>query len=593
MTGDQDKASSGPSDRLVLALMDRMVEYVWTMDMDMRFTYVSPAVEKVSGYTPEELMDMSIEDIVPAGSLEEALGILGKELEAEAGGDVDPDRIRILEMKGRRKDGSEMWTEVNVRFLRDDRGEPVGLLGITRDITSKRQAEEDSRAKTQALTERIKEMECVNRISELTRDPTKDIREILRRAVEIIGSSFQFTDVCCARMRYKDLVFKSPSWKDTGWTIGTDIVTKGEVSGRIDVCYLEERPFLPEERSLLDTIGRMLGHTFERRAAEEALKESEDRYRKLFEISPDGIAVLSLDGAILDSNDVFLRMTDRAREDLIGSNFTTISKMSEEELEEYGELFMKMLEGEKVDNFEMEWAPPGKKKIWLEVIPGLLKKGGEVTALQVILRDVTERKAELERQKSMVVTLEEEKRRLEEMLRPRAEKPFKPGMESMFEPGHSYIILEPDHAGGTRHFLERVFYGHHGLFITRRNPAVLRKRHQLEKTPFIWLTSNEHEGEICIKPSNIQKLASAITSFLDQTDKGTVLFTGIEYLATQNGFRSLINLLYLLNDKVMMSDDILLLSVNPKAYLPQDLQLLTSEFTVVGALGEGGQDGDS
>jgi len=461
------------------------------------------------------------------------------------------------------------------------------LQATVRDITERKKAEDALKDRTNALGERVKEMRCLYTVTRMMADPDISQDALMDRTVEVIPPSWRHPDICCARIRIKDKEHRSANWKDTDIKLHSHITVKGKRIGIIEVVYLEDRstniggPFMPEERQLLETIATLLGDFVERRTADEAIKESEERYRTLFEKSPDGILIIEPDGTLRDCNEGLANIMGKKRVDLVGKTFMELGLVNDELLDEYIELFEKMLMGEAVPPMETMITGADGKDLWLEVLTAVIKKGGEISSIQTIIRDVTDRKKEESKQKELLIKLEEEMAELESMLKPMSEKPFKPGVKDVLEPGNCYIVLEPKNEGAIRRFMDHVSHGHQGLFITRKNPVPLRTRLDLQKTPFIWLTNNEHEEELCIIPTDIQKLASAITSFLDKSENGIVLFTGLEYMAAQNGFKSLMNLLYLLNDRVMVSDDILIASVNPKAYLPQDLHLLTSEFTLI------------
>lgn len=119
-------------------LAENIQDVLWTMDLNLAYTYVSPSVEKLRGYTVEEVMAQRMDEAVAPGSLEYA-----RETFAEALRDRDaPARSESMEIELNRKDGSTVWTEIVVTFVRDDDGIPVQILGVTRDITERRHSEE-------------------------------------------------------------------------------------------------------------------------------------------------------------------------------------------------------------------------------------------------------------------------------------------------------------------------------------------------------------------------------------------------------------------------------------------------------------------
>ncbi len=123
-------------------LSENATDVIWTTDLDLNYTYTSPSVERMNGYTVEECMSTGVHNSLTPSFLERALQVLQEELELEASGEADPNRTRIIEAEEYCKNGSTIWVEFKASFLRDKEGRPYGVLGITRDITERKQAEE-------------------------------------------------------------------------------------------------------------------------------------------------------------------------------------------------------------------------------------------------------------------------------------------------------------------------------------------------------------------------------------------------------------------------------------------------------------------
>jgi PAS domain S-box-containing protein len=131
------------SERRYRLIADNVADVIWTWDLSTwKFTYVSPSILRQQGFTVEESMQRRADDVLPPASLELMMGALVEELEHEATGEADPHRSRVLEVEQYCKDGSKIWTEIEVTFLRDNDGQPVSILGVTRDIGRRKQAEE-------------------------------------------------------------------------------------------------------------------------------------------------------------------------------------------------------------------------------------------------------------------------------------------------------------------------------------------------------------------------------------------------------------------------------------------------------------------
>jgi PAS domain S-box-containing protein len=130
-------------DRLYRTLVETANDIIWTVDLDLRFTYVSPSVTRVLGYSVDEIMSMRPLDTLTPESQEIALRALREELEKAATGPKDSYVSRTEEMESYRKDGSTIWIQISAAFLKDDDGKPIGILGISRDITERKIMEQE------------------------------------------------------------------------------------------------------------------------------------------------------------------------------------------------------------------------------------------------------------------------------------------------------------------------------------------------------------------------------------------------------------------------------------------------------------------
>jgi PAS domain S-box-containing protein len=122
-------------------LAENVSDVIWTTDVDLRLTYVSPSVERMNGWTTCEFLSFKPSDYLTPSSLELINNILTDELAAQGSAETDPNRVRTLEVEQYRKDGTTIWTEVSARFLYDETGSTVGIIGATRDIGARKRSE--------------------------------------------------------------------------------------------------------------------------------------------------------------------------------------------------------------------------------------------------------------------------------------------------------------------------------------------------------------------------------------------------------------------------------------------------------------------
>ena len=142
-------------------LAENMGDVVWTVDMDLKTTYISPSVEKVLGYTPEEREKQKLEEMVTPESLDHIRSILVKELERDKLSDIDLDRSITIEVEYYHRDGTIIWLENQIKAIRNQAGEIIGMYGVSRDITERKRAEEiirESREKLRSIFEHANEL---------------------------------------------------------------------------------------------------------------------------------------------------------------------------------------------------------------------------------------------------------------------------------------------------------------------------------------------------------------------------------------------------------------------------------------------------
>jgi PAS domain S-box-containing protein/putative nucleotidyltransferase with HDIG domain len=132
-------------------ITERAADAMWTVDMNMRPTYISPSITLLLGYSVEEAIAKSMKEIFTPVSFKLATELLKEELGTENSEQKDLARSRTLDLELIHKDGSLVPVEVKYTFLRDTRGRPVEVLAIARDISERKQAQEEAKQNTERL----------------------------------------------------------------------------------------------------------------------------------------------------------------------------------------------------------------------------------------------------------------------------------------------------------------------------------------------------------------------------------------------------------------------------------------------------------
>jgi DNA-binding CsgD family transcriptional regulator len=130
-----------------------------------------------------------------------------------------------------------------------------------------------------ALHERIKELNCLYGVSQLAERHFNSLDDLLEELVDFLPHSWQYPDITCARIVFKEKTYKSEGFKVTKWRQSSQIYVYSEPVGEVAMFYLEEcppadeGPYLAEERALLDVLAEQLGTIATRISAEMELQD--------------------------------------------------------------------------------------------------------------------------------------------------------------------------------------------------------------------------------------------------------------------------------------------------------------------------------
>jgi len=178
-------------DKLYQLITENAGDVIWIMDVDQgKFTYVSPSVQKLRGYTPEEVLNQPVSDVLTPESYQFILDNLGLRLEEFSRGN-DSMRVMVHEVDQICKDGSIVHTEVVTTLMTDDQGRVNEILGVSRDITERKLAQQEIARLNEELEQRITERTSQltisnNELEAFTYSVSHDLRAPLRA---IIGFS--------------------------------------------------------------------------------------------------------------------------------------------------------------------------------------------------------------------------------------------------------------------------------------------------------------------------------------------------------------------------------------------------------------------
>jgi len=159
---EQAQRALQTSERQYRLLAENILDVIWIINLDRNtFAYISPSVAHLTGYTAAEALERPLDHIMTTASLAQVREKLQRQGGPLSGGATRADWTLNTEIELIRKDGSTVWTENRVGPLEDPGIPYKAILGVTRDITERRQrmqmqqakaaAEKASRAKSEFL----------------------------------------------------------------------------------------------------------------------------------------------------------------------------------------------------------------------------------------------------------------------------------------------------------------------------------------------------------------------------------------------------------------------------------------------------------
>lgn len=178
--------------------------------------------------------------------------------------------------------------------LRLEHGDPVALASVARGYRSVAHllglAMANRRAQA-ALAERVKELSCMYRIAQVAAEVGLPLEDSLQEIVELLPQAWQHPEIASARIELDGREYRSRGREPGELQLGADVVLRGRVHGRVVICYredgraaegasvVEDPPFLPEERLLIDAVARELGSLVERRWVDEDRARLQEQVR--------------------------------------------------------------------------------------------------------------------------------------------------------------------------------------------------------------------------------------------------------------------------------------------------------------------------
>lgn len=151
----------------------------------------------------------------------------------------------------------------------------------------------------------------------------------------------------------------------------------------------------------------------------------------------------------------------------------------------------------------------------------------------------------------------------------------------VFKEGHSYFLREKKPKKGFSYLLQLIDEGYCGLYVTRRHPDHIERKHGSGYMRIVWLSTTL--GRDYVDPHNLGSLTNLINSFVEENRKSVILLDGLEYLMINNDFQRVLKFVEYLNEIIMQKKSLLIVSIDERAFDPRELALLERNADEIGS----------
>lgn len=297
----QSKIELEKAENLYKLVSTNITDVIWIIDLEGNFTYLSPSAQKLFGYTPRELEKITTKDVLTTEGLKKQREVIAARLEKEKRGEITSSLTNIVQHK--RKNGEVFWAEINSSPMRDENNRIVGIMGVTRDISGRKSAEDKMNMLSVAVDQ----------------NPASIVITTLDGSIEYVNQAFTAT----TGYTLEEVIGKDPRilksgqtqkkvYKDLWNSIMNGKVWHGEFVNKKKngELYYENATIAPikDNDGIITHFVAIKENVTSKKFDQQNLKKSQERYKLLADISQEGILIFE-NGLVVDTNQSFHRIT--------------------------------------------------------------------------------------------------------------------------------------------------------------------------------------------------------------------------------------------------------------------------------------------
>jgi len=362
--------------------IETLSDIVFTLDLNGKFTYFNHEFEKTAGYTTQHFIGKHFFEILAPEYVESTGEHFKKALSGKS--------IPVYEVEIIHHNGSRVPLELNVSSLFGTDGKPIGRIGVARNMTDRKHGEEVLRKERDFSTALIQSSPAFF-VALNAEGKTMMMNEAMLTALgyiqeEVVGTDYLSTYVSETDREMVSKVF------DQLITIQQPTVNENRIltrDGRKLTVEWHGRTVYKEDDGVDFLFGVGIDIT-NRKQAEEALSESEERFRSIVENSHNGVLIVDEFYTFSYVNDELCRMLDYPREKIVGHDFREF--LDDESIKRVSNYYIRRQKNEDVPRrYEFNVVRRDGTKRRVEISSSVITDtGGNVQTVAELL-DITER----------------------------------------------------------------------------------------------------------------------------------------------------------------------------------------------------------
>jgi len=386
------------------SIVENAQEGIWIIDAESKTSFVNQYMADMLGFSGDEMLGKSLLGFID----EEDIKLANFYLARCQQGIKETHNFEFL-----RKDETKVYANLKITPIFNENGGYEGAFAFISDITEKR-----------LIELRLKESEERYRL----------IIENVNDLIFILNSRYEYEFInektLLRTLEYdkEDLIGKNglefvhPDDKTRAIEKLTEGFKRGEGIAEVRVrkkdgtyAFLEAKGQIFIDKNGESKAVVISRDITERKKIEDNLKDSEKKYRILFEKIPIAITLLDKSGGIIDCNKAIEELVGYSKEEILQKHFEELMTLYPKDFPKLMGQYERLVKGLEVEPFDLVITTKDGEKRWVNILVSILTQESGITGFQIIANDITARKIAEETLKNLMEEIKQQNQKLKEL----------------------------------------------------------------------------------------------------------------------------------------------------------------------------------